>query len=76
MLVLSRRLGEIIVIGDSIKITVLGVSGNQVRIGISAPEHIPVHREEVALRIRETLTNKQTATSDSASSAALLSRTK
>jgi carbon storage regulator len=77
MLVLSRRLGETIVIGDSIKITVLGVSGNQVRLGVSAPEHIPVHREEVALRIRrEALNNKRTTTSDSTSNGVPLSHAK
>jgi len=52
MLVLSRRLGETIIIGDAIKITVLGISGNQVRMGIDAPKDIPVHREEVYLRIQ------------------------
>lgn len=51
MLVLSRRMNETLVIGDSIRITVLGISGNQVRLGIEAPKDIPVHREEVADRI-------------------------
>lgn len=51
MLVLSRRLGETLVIGEDIKITVLGIQGNQVRIGIDAPKEISVHREEVAQRI-------------------------
>ena len=53
MLVLSRRLDETLIIGDDIKITVLGISGNQVRIGIAAPREVSVHREEVYLRIRQ-----------------------
>lgn len=62
MLVLSRRLGEVLVIGDDIRITVLGISSNQVRIGISAPEHIPVHREEIALRVKAgTIQNQRKA---------------
>lgn len=52
MLVLSRRLGETLIIGDDIKITVLGISGNQVRIGIAAPKKLSVHREEVYHRIQ------------------------
>lgn len=52
MLVLSRRVGETCIIGDSISVTVLRVNGNQVRLGISAPTEIPVHREETLARIR------------------------
>lgn len=52
MLVLSRRLDETLIIGDNIKIKVLGISGNQIRIGIEAPKEISVHREEVYLRIQ------------------------
>lgn len=52
MLVLSRHLDQTIIIGDDIKITVLGMSGNQVRIGIAAPKEISVHREEVYERIQ------------------------
>ena len=55
MLILTRRVGEKICIGDEIEITVLGVKGNQVRIGVNAPEEIPVHREEVYERIKEEL---------------------
>lgn len=52
MLVLSRRLEETLIIGDDIKVTVLGISGNQVRLGISAPKVVSVHREEVYKRIK------------------------
>lgn len=51
MLVLSRRLGETIVIGDNIRLTVLSVSGGQVRLGIAAPKEVSVHREEIYERI-------------------------
>ena len=53
MLILTRRVGEIVRIGDNISVTVLGVKGNQVRLGIDAPKSIPVHREEVFERINE-----------------------
>jgi carbon storage regulator len=51
MLILTRRVGEAVMIGQDIVVAVLSVKGNQVRIGISAPKDIPVHREEIALRI-------------------------
>ncbi len=51
MLILTRRVGECIDIGEDIVVTVLGVKGNQVRIGIDAPRDVPVHREEVKKRI-------------------------
>lgn len=57
MLVLSRRDGEAIYIGDSIKVVLLGVQGNQTRIGIEAPDSISVHREEVYERIQLKKTN-------------------
>jgi carbon storage regulator len=52
MLILTRRPGESVKIGDEITVTVLGVRGNQLRLGFSAPEHIAVHRQEVYERIR------------------------
>lgn len=50
-LILTRRIGEVVVIGDDITVRVLGVSGNHVRLGFKVPKHIPVHRQEIAERI-------------------------
>ena len=52
MLILTRKTGETIVINENIRVTVLAVKGNQVRIGIEAPEDVPVHRHEVQERIK------------------------
>ncbi len=52
MLILTRRVGEAVMIGNEVTITVLGVKGNQVRIGINAPRDVAVHREEIFERIR------------------------
>lgn len=53
MLILSRRVGETLVIGDDVYISILVISGNQVRIGIDAPKELTVHREEIYKRIKE-----------------------
>lgn len=52
MLILTRRIGESVFIGEEVKMTVLGVRGTQVRIGINAPKEVPVHREEIYYRIK------------------------
>ncbi|HJN38285.1 MAG TPA: carbon storage regulator CsrA [Gammaproteobacteria bacterium] len=52
MLILTRRVGETLIIGDDVKVTVLGVRGHQVRIGVDAPKTVSVHREEIYQRIQ------------------------
>jgi carbon storage regulator len=53
MLILTRRVGETLMIGDEITVTIVGVNANQIRLGIEAPKEIPVHREEVYVRLQE-----------------------
>ena len=52
MLILTRRVGETLMVGDNVTVTVLGVKGNQVRIGVNAPKDVAVHREEIYERIQ------------------------
>jgi len=53
MLVLTRRTGEVLIIGDNVNVTVLSIVGNQVKLGIDAPRDVPVNREEIYYRIQE-----------------------
>jgi len=53
MLILTRRVNETLMIGDDVTVTVLSINGNQVRIGVNAPRHIPVHREEIYEKIKQ-----------------------
>ena len=53
MLILTRRVGETLMIGDNVTVTVLGVKGNQVRLGVNAPRDVAVHREEIFERIQQ-----------------------
>jgi carbon storage regulator len=64
MLILTRRVGESVVIGEDVTVTVLGVKGNQVRIGINAPKTVAVHREEIFERIKSGRTADGTAPAD------------
>ena len=59
MLILTRRVGETVMIGDNVTVTVLGVKGNQVRVGVNAPKEIAVHREEIYERIKREAANNQ-----------------
>ena len=59
MLILTRRVGETLMIGDDVSVTVLGVKGNQVRIGVNAPKDVSVHREEIYMRIQSEKDDEQ-----------------
>ncbi len=61
MLILTRRVGETLMIGDDVTVTVLGVKGNQVRIGVNAPRDVAVHREEIYERIKNEQRQQQQA---------------
>jgi carbon storage regulator len=70
MLILTRRTGETVMIGNEVTLTVLGVKGNQVRIGINAPKNVPVHREEIYERIKRELSGGEVNGNVDASGAA------
>lgn len=53
MLILTRRIGETVVVGDDVLITILGIKGNQIRLGFDAPDHISIHRQEIYLKVQE-----------------------
>ena len=53
MLILTRRIGESVIINEDITVTVLGIKGNQIRVGIDAPRHVSVHREEIYQRMKK-----------------------
>jgi carbon storage regulator len=64
MLILTRRVGETLMIGDEVTVTVLGVKGNQVRIGVNAPKEVSVHREEIYDRIKKEQSDNSISESD------------
>jgi carbon storage regulator len=71
MLILTRRVGEALMIGDNVTVTVLGIKGNQVRIGVLAPKEVGVHREEIYERIRHEKVANEDGKDPAAAAAAL-----
>lgn len=65
MLILTRRVGETLMVGDEVTVTVLGVKGNQVRIGVNAPRDVAVHREEIYQRIQDEKTGADESSEES-----------
>ncbi|HET9388490.1 MAG TPA: carbon storage regulator CsrA [Steroidobacteraceae bacterium] len=68
MLILTRRVGETLMVGNDVTVTVLGVKGNQVRVGINAPKSVAVHREEIFARIQRENAAASTALPDASAS--------
>jgi carbon storage regulator len=68
MLILTRRIGEKLIIGEDVSVTILGVKGNQVRIGVHAPEDVVIHRQEVYERVRRELASQSDGDASSADS--------
>jgi len=64
MLILTRRVGEVLVIGDNVKITVLGIRGHQVRIGVDAPKEVSVHRQEIYDQVHKDVSTQNDANDD------------